>query len=86
MNVDVSVKGIQSMLVHILVEDGEKVASKKIIARWDPMNRPIIVRQSGKLIIHGNVDGVEIPRMKVLDWLASKSRRTLSIRLCLRSS
>jgi hypothetical protein len=29
---------------YILVNDGEKVASKRIIARWDPMNRPIIVR------------------------------------------
>ena len=47
---------------YILVEDGEKVASKKIIARWDPMNRPIIVRQSGKLVIHGNIDGVEITK------------------------
>ena len=26
------------------------------------MNRPIIVRQSGKLVIHGNVDGVEITK------------------------
>ncbi len=47
---------------YVLVEDGEKVASKKKIARWDPMNRPIIVRQSGELVIHGNIDGVEITK------------------------
>jgi DNA-directed RNA polymerase subunit beta' len=47
---------------YLQVSDGEKVASKKIIARWDPMNRPIIVRQRGELVIHGHADGVEITK------------------------
>ena len=47
---------------YVLVGDGEKIASQKIIARWDPMNRPIIVRQRGELVIHGHTDGVEITK------------------------
>ena len=57
----------------IRVENKEKVPAKRIIASWDPMNRPIIVRGdtdadgnkvrvTRKMVIRGHIDGVEISK------------------------
>ena len=46
---------------YILVQETEKRSLRRkslhVGIRWIG---PIIVRQSGKLVIHGNIDGVEI--------------------------
>jgi DNA-directed RNA polymerase beta' subunit len=58
----------------IRVKDLDKVAAKKIIAEWDPMNRPIIARNDGYFLVHGTLEGVDVsidtmtnrPRFRVL--------------------
>jgi DNA-directed RNA polymerase subunit beta' len=43
----------------ITVKDGEKVAAKKVITRWDPHSRPIIARENGTLVVRGPADSLE---------------------------
>ena len=39
------------------------------------MNRPIIVRQSEQLVIHGNIDGVEITKNESTGLLGEGEER-----------
>ena len=67
----------------IRVDDKDKVPAKKIIAAWDPMNRPIIIRGDTilmeslyvlpeRLLIEVTLMVLKFPKMKEQAWHVSK--------------